>query len=231
MAGRACPNFGSDGPSLWPAERTLLGPVDHEHDGRVWVDDENPIFRRGLVSCVASAGFEVVGESARLIPEPSPGSFGVLIFDANPQQLRNAVRLVPDGQAKLVALVSAPAEQMVFDLLEAGVAAVLRRGDLRPTVLLAALEDAMAGNAAIPRGLMPRLLERISHGSASGGGLTEREMAVLHLLSEGRDTVEIAEKLCYSVRTVKNIVHDLLVKTNTRNRAHVVALAARQGLI
>ena len=35
----------------------------------------------------------------------------------------------------------------------------------------------------------------------------------------------------YSVRTVKNIVHDLLMKTNCRNRAHAVALATRQGLI
>jgi DNA-binding NarL/FixJ family response regulator len=209
----------------------VLWPVDQEHDRRVWVDDENPIFRRGLVSCVSAAGFEVVGESARLDPSPATGSFGVLIFDASPQQLRTAVRLAADGEAKLVALVSAPAEQMVFDLLDAGVSAVLRRGDLRPAVLLAALDDALAGNAAIPRGLMPRLLERIANGSVAAGGLTEREMAVLHLLSEGRDTVEIAERLCYSVRTVKNIVHDLLVKTNTRNRAHVVALAARQGLI
>lgn len=216
-------------PSACPKD--CAGVVEHDDDRRIWVDDENPIFRRGLVSCVTSAGFEVMGESARLDPSPRSGSFGLLIFDANPQQLREAVRLVPDGRAKLVALVSPTAEQMVFDLLEAGVAAVLRRGDLRPAVLLAALDDAMAGNAAIPRGLMPRLLERIAHGSAAAGGLTEREMAVLHLLSEGRDTVEIAERLCYSVRTVKNIVHDLLVKTNTRNRAHVVALAARQGLL
>lgn len=205
--------------------------MDGEDDRRIWVDDENPIFRRGLVSCVASAGFEVVGESSRLDPSPTEGTFGLLLFDASPQQLRTAVRLSTGGQAKLIALVSAAAEQMVFDLLDAGVSAVLRRGDLRPTVLLAALDDALAGNAAIPRGLMPRLLEQIAHGSSTAGGLTERELAVLQLLSEGSDTVEIAEKLCYSVRTVKNIVHDLLVKTNTRNRAHVVALAGRQGLL
>lgn len=198
---------------------------------RLWVDDENPIFRRGLVACVTGSGFVVVGESARLEPMPTAGSFDILIFDADADQLRIATRLVEPGGAKLVALVGAAAEHLVFDLLEQGVAAVLRRGDLRPSVLLAALQDALEGNAAVPRGLMPALLERISRGASAPGGLTQREVAVLHLLSEGRDTVEIAERLCYSVRTVKNIVHDLLVKTNARNRAHVVALATRQGLI
>lgn len=202
-----------------------------EDERRVWVDDENPIFRRGLVACVTGAGYEVVGESARLDPAPTPASLDILIFDADPDQLRRAARVAEVDGAKLVALVASSAEHLVFELLEVGVAAVLRRGDLRPSVLLAALDDARAGNAAIPRGLMPALLGRISNGPTTAGGLTEREVAVLHLLSEGRETVEIAERLCYSVRTVKNIVHDLLVKTNTRNRAHVVALAARQGLI
>lgn len=41
----------------------------------------------------------------------------------------------------------------------------------------------------------------------------------------------IAQRLCYSERTIKNIVHDVLVKTNCRTRAHAVALATRQGFI
>jgi DNA-binding CsgD family transcriptional regulator len=76
------------------------------------------------------------------------------------------------------------------------------------------------------------LLERAAR---SGGGgphpLTDRELEVLRSLSRGDDTREIADAMGYSVRTVKNIVHDLLMKTNSRNRAHAVALATRQGLI
>jgi DNA-binding CsgD family transcriptional regulator len=37
--------------------------------------------------------------------------------------------------------------------------------------------------------------------------------------------------LCFSERTVKNIVHDVLMKLNCRNRAHAVAMATRQGVI
>ena len=54
---------------------------------------------------------------------------------------------------------------------------------------------------------------------------------MLALLAEGSDTKEIAGRLSYSERTVKNIVHDLLVKMNCRTRAHAVALATRQGVI
>jgi DNA-binding NarL/FixJ family response regulator len=61
--------------------------------------------------------------------------------------------------------------------------------------------------------------------------LSDRELAVLRLLAEGSDTVEIGETLGYSERTVKNIVHDVLMKTNCRNRTHAVALATREGLI
>lgn len=54
---------------------------------------------------------------------------------------------------------------------------------------------------------------------------------MLALLADGSDTKGIAEDLCYSERTIKNIVHDLLTKMNCRNRAHAVAQAARQGVI
>jgi DNA-binding NarL/FixJ family response regulator len=62
-------------------------------------------------------------------------------------------------------------------------------------------------------------------------GLAGREVSVLRLLAEGESTREIAENLSYSERTVKNIVHDLLMKLDCRTRAHAVALATRQGVI
>jgi hypothetical protein len=42
---------------------------------KVWIDDEHPIFRRGLVTCLHADGFDVVGESARFTPEPAQTSW------------------------------------------------------------------------------------------------------------------------------------------------------------
>nr|WP_281497227.1 helix-turn-helix transcriptional regulator [Ornithinimicrobium sp. F0845] len=62
-------------------------------------------------------------------------------------------------------------------------------------------------------------------------GLTPREAQVLRLVADGHDTAEIARELCYSERTVKNVLHDLTTRLQLRNRSHAVAYALREGLI
>jgi DNA-binding NarL/FixJ family response regulator len=61
--------------------------------------------------------------------------------------------------------------------------------------------------------------------------LTQREHAVLSLVAEGVPSREIASRLAYSERTVKNVVHDVLTKLDARSRSHAVALAVREGII
>ncbi len=66
--------------------------------------------------------------------------------------------------------------------------------------------------------------------------LLQRE-ALVGRLGEGRPPRDFAglyvgaDDLCFSERTVKNVVHDLLTKLNCRTRAQAVALATRQGVI
>lgn len=62
-------------------------------------------------------------------------------------------------------------------------------------------------------------------------GIAPRERMLLLLLSQGLDTAEIAAKMAYSERTVKNIVHGLLSRLELRNRAHAVAYAMRAGVL
>jgi DNA-binding CsgD family transcriptional regulator len=62
-------------------------------------------------------------------------------------------------------------------------------------------------------------------------GLTAREVEVVRLMSEGCDTAEIADQLCYSERTVKNVIYALTSRLNLRNRPHAVAYAMRAGVI
>jgi len=62
-------------------------------------------------------------------------------------------------------------------------------------------------------------------------GLTEREIKVLTLIADGHDTNEIAQQLCYSQRTVKNVLHGVTTRLQLRNRTHAVAYAVREGLI
>jgi DNA-binding NarL/FixJ family response regulator len=65
----------------------------------------------------------------------------------------------------------------------------------------------------------------------SAGRLDEREREVIKLVADGLGTAEIARRLNYSERTVKNILHHLLTRMNLRNRAHAVAYALENGLL
>jgi DNA-binding NarL/FixJ family response regulator len=200
---------------------------------RIWVEDQHPIFRRGIIACLEQAGFEIAGESSGFDPTPSRSDVDILLFDGDGPGLSKAAALARDCQGLfLLAILRESDEQHLFDAVDLGVAAVLMRQDLCPAALVDCVRLIAHGSATLPLGAVPRLLDRAAHTSRSGiNGLTPRELDVLRLLADGEDTHGIAGSLCYSDRTVKNIVHDLLMKLNCRNRAHAVALATRQGLI
>ena len=200
----------------------------------IWVDDSNAIFRRGLVSSLQAEAFTVVGESAGLRPEPDLVRTAVLVFDIEAVGLPRATTLAHGSTVRLVALLRDVREERIYDTVTAGVAGVLVRRDLTPSRFTACVRSVLEGNGSMPPALLGQVLLGLARGSPRGGGagaLARREVDVLRLLAKGDSTRDIAEHLAYSERTVKNIVHDLLVKLNCRTRAHAVALATREGII
>ena len=98
---------------------------------------------------------------------------------------------------------------------------------------------AAAGAGEVPADLLGRLLEQVgrlqrqvlSPRGLTFAGLTPRETEVVRLVADGLDTSEIALRMSYSERTVKNVLHDLTTRLQLRNRTHAVAYAVREGLI
>jgi DNA-binding NarL/FixJ family response regulator len=139
-----------------------------------------------------------------------------------------------------IVLVSGELEDAeMLTAVEAGVCAVARRADSTPDTLVRLVTAAAAGEGALPPDLLGRLLTRVSrlqrHVLEPRGmqlaGITNREGEVLRLVASGLSTKEIADRLCYSQRTVKSILHDVTNRFQLRNRAHAVAYALREGLI
>ncbi|GHH56589.1 helix-turn-helix transcriptional regulator [Lentzea cavernae] len=60
---------------------------------------------------------------------------------------------------------------------------------------------------------------------------TPREIAVLRLLADGVGTAEVATRLSFSVRTVRNIIAQMMTRVGLANRSHAVARAIRAQAI
>lgn len=61
--------------------------------------------------------------------------------------------------------------------------------------------------------------------------MTVRELEVLTLVASGASAKEIARELEINSRTVESHISHLKLKTRSRNRAHLVAMALEEGLI
>ena len=122
---------------------------------------------------------------------------------------------------------------------EHGVAGIIRRCQADADRLITVIRAAADGDGSLPPDLLGRLLHHVGtlhrdvltpHG-LTVTGLRDREIEILRLLADGFNTTEIAAKLSYSPRTIKNTLHDVTNRFHLRNRCHAVAYALRNGLI
>lgn len=194
----------------------------------------DPILREGAVGQLRRyPEVELREESAS-----GPGTVALLVEDVlDKAALTRLRRLVRSEGARAVLVVSSLRESELFEVIECGVGAIVWRQEATATRLVQAVLAAARGDGDLPADLLGRLISQVGalHRGAAGrtgvpsSGLTPREVDVLRLVAEGLDTGEIAGKLSYSERTVKNVIHGLTTRLHLRNRAHAVAYALREG--
>jgi DNA-binding NarL/FixJ family response regulator len=164
----------------------------------------------------------------------------VIVVDAVDDDAVQLLRRVQrGGVARTVLVASRLDDGGLVAAVECGVVGLVRRCDAMPDRLVQVIVSAAAGDGSVPPDLLGRLLDQLGrlqrHVLSPRGltftGLAEREIEVLRLVADGYDTGEIASKLAYSERTIKNVLHDVTTRLQLRNRTHAVAYAMRQGLI
>jgi len=196
----------------------------------------DPISRAGVVAQLRSrAEVEVVEDDEGGSPEVA-----VLVAEeVNGDTVQVMKALRRNGSARVVLVLSSVDDAGLLAAVEGGACALLRRSQATTDALVLAATTAAAGEGAVPPDLLGRLLAHVGRlheqvlapRGLALNGLSEREIDVLKLVAEGLSTGEIAYRLSYSERTIKNVIHDVTSRFNLRNRSHAVAYAMRAGLI
>jgi DNA-binding NarL/FixJ family response regulator len=136
----------------------------------------------------------------------------------------------PEVKALLLAVTETP--ENIRDCAEAGAAGYVLKGETLEQ-LTVRIDQAMRGetvcSASAVRLLFARLAEfaRQQPGDAQRDAPcpTSREMQILQLIADGMSNKEIASRLCLSLHTVKNHVHNLLEKLSAEGRYAAVRYA------
>jgi DNA-binding NarL/FixJ family response regulator len=203
---------------------------------RIVVADDHGLFRRLLADRLRKGGHDVVGEAAdgkqaaRLTRQHEPDLVLLDVAMPNGDGITALKEILAVDRRRRVVMLSMHVDAVtVRHALAAGARGYLSK-DCDVEELEAAISDAMAGDVVLSADVRRVLAD--TPGSPTGDSLlTEREHEVLVLVAEGATTVEIADKLFISQKTVKNHLASVYDKLDVDDRTQAVVRAARLGLV
>jgi DNA-binding NarL/FixJ family response regulator len=199
-------------------------------------DDHQPM-RKGIRLALERGGFEVCAEC------PDGPSAVATALKLRPDICLLDVRMPGGGVAAAAAIKAAlPGTAVVmitvsqndddlFAALKAGASGYLLK-DIPPARLAAALRGVLAGEAALPRSIVTRLISEFQlrgwgrqlPGAPGAEALTNREWDVLELLADELSTAEIAARLQISPATIRTHISMILRKLQLPTRDAAVRL-------
>jgi DNA-binding NarL/FixJ family response regulator len=215
---------------------------------RVLLADDQKLIRSGFRVLVNSApGLQVVAEASNgqeALDLARSERADVILMDIRMPGLDGlaATRLLTADDSlagvKVLILTTFEVDEYVFEAIRAGASGFLGKG-AEPEELISAIHTVARGDALLSpkalRGLMNRFLAQPEVGSGVGSAdldvLTDREREIVGLVALGLSNEEIADRLVLSPLTAKTHVNRAMMKLDARDRAQLVVIAYRTGLV
>jgi DNA-binding NarL/FixJ family response regulator len=206
---------------------------------RVMLVDDHQVVREGLRRIVqmdeqievvgeAKSGEEAIVKAISLIPDvivmdlKMPGMDGITATREIKQKL-------PDVNILVLTLY---AEDFIKQAIEAGASGYLLK-DSDTEQITSAIHQVYDGLSPIALSITRDLVMEFAKISKSNRSyiLTQRQVEVLRLISEGVNSREIGEKLFISPSTVKREIRHIFDKLGVSDRSHAVSQAIKRQLI
>jgi NarL family two-component system response regulator LiaR len=211
---------------------------------RILIADDHAVVREGTRQFLErEEDLEVVGEAAdgeeaiRLVGRLSPD---VAIMDISMPNVDGieATRQIKAKYPKVAVLILSAYDddQFVFSLLEAGAAGYLLKS-VRGNELVNAIREVSAGESVLHPTIARKVLNRFTNITSETQKqktqdiLTEREIEVLQLATQGSSNQEIADSLFLSLRTVQSHLNHIFNKLQVSSRTEAVVRALKEGWV
>jgi DNA-binding NarL/FixJ family response regulator len=206
------------------------------------VVDDHEVVRLGLRGLLErQPGWQVIAEAAtadEAISRALEHKPDVVVMDirlAGSSGIDACQQIINQApETKVIMLTSYAEDDLLFDAIAAGAAGYVLK-QIGSDELVRAIETVGRGEALIDPSLTRRVLAKVREAArkeafAAFGDLTEQELRVLALISEGKTNREIAETLYLGEGTVRNYVSNILGKLGVSNRAEAAAYAVEHNL-
>ncbi len=209
---------------------------------RILLVDDHEVVRLGLKALLEKhPGFEVVAEAVGVrdaIEKTKSYKPDVVVMDirlkggSGIEACQDITENHPD--TKVIMLTSYAEDEMLFSAIRAGAAGYVLK-QIGGDDLVRAIEAIGRGEALLDPAVTQRVFQEVRKAAreeeaSAFAELTQQEMHVLQLVSEGRTNRQIAEMLFLGEGTVRNYVSSILSKLNVRNRAEAAAYAVEHNL-
>lgn len=213
---------------------------------KLMIADDHKLFREGLkalltvtddVEIVAEAedGDSALKKCAELQPD-------VILMDINMPVLNgiHATQQIVEKfpQIGIIMLTMLEDDTSVFNAMRAGARGYLLKG-ADPQEVLRVIRAVAEGQALFGPAIATRLMNFFkdlsvksvaTKSKATFPELTERELEVLRLISQGLNNMEITQKLVLSPKTVRNHITNIFSKLQVADRAQAIVRARAEGV-
>lgn len=209
---------------------------------KIMLVDDHEVVRLGIKALLSNfPAYEVVteaGDAEEAVAKALEYKPDVIIMDIRLPG-RNGIEATKDiidelPDTKIIMLTSFAEDELLFDAINAGAYGYILK-QIGSDDLINALDAIGRGEALLDPALTQKVFKRVREAARKAtdeafAALSDQELRILSLISEGKTNKQIASDIFLSEKTVRNYVSSILSKLSLSTRSEAAAYAVKHSV-